>query len=114
MHASPEHPLPVREAFDDVVGTSRTLLLQRMDLLQLEAEHLVEDAAVRLSEASAAIVLGSLALLTGTVAVIAWGTPKYGLASSSGLVALAYGLAACIFARHAQRRRRRRHSKASS
>lgn len=108
MHASSNSPPPVGEALDDVVGTSRTLLLKRIDLLQLEAEHLVDDAATRLSEASAAIVLGSLALVAGTVGVVAWGTPHYGLAGSCGLVALAYSLTAFLFAQHAKRKRHRR------
>lgn len=97
--------VPVREALDDVVGTSRTILMQRLDLLQLEAERLVDDAATRVSEASMAIVLGTLSLLVGTVALVAWGEPHFGLASSSGMVSAVYGLISMILARAAKRRR---------
>jgi hypothetical protein len=105
---------PVREALDDVVGSTRTIVLKRLDLLQLEAEHLVDDAASRLSEASAAIVLATLALLVGTVGLVALGEPHLGLPAASFAVAVLYGLSAALFARSAKRRRSSRRRRGES
>ena len=110
MSLSQTESVPVGAALEDVVGTSRQLVLNRIDLLQVEVEQLVEDVAVRLSAAAMATLLVALALIAGSVALVAWGTPYLGLAGAAGALAGGYALLALIsgaFARGSRARKRR-------
>ena len=111
MSSSANEKVPVSAALDEVVGSTRQLVLNRIDLLQLEAEQMVEDVAMRLSAACMATLLMALALVAASVALVAWGTPYLGLDGAAGALAGGYTVLALISAAFARRRLRSRKQK---
>lgn len=98
-------PRPVGEVLSDVVSTSRQLLFKRLDLFQLEAEGVVDSVATRVFEGCIAIILATLSLVSGSVGLVLWLTPQYGMAEACGMVAGGYAVISLFLMWSAQRRR---------